>query len=123
MIHWAGIQTPKWVTYPAREFDLIAMLGTLNPNDPVLYDFALFGLGIEGFAKEDFLIWKQKIFDITLSPFQGSDGCSPYRQLQYFHPYGIVSKNQEYIRIENQIPEQSRLGNNLENKPEGLKLL
>jgi len=35
---------------------LTASLRMLNPNDPVLYDFALFGLGIEGFAKEEFLI-------------------------------------------------------------------
>ncbi|MDQ6480810.1 TIGR02757 family protein [Dyadobacter sp. LHD-138] len=36
--------------------ELTASLRMLNPNDPVLYDFALFGLGIEGFAKEEFLI-------------------------------------------------------------------
>jgi len=36
--------------------ELTASLRMLNPYDPVLYDFALFGLGIEGFAKEEFLI-------------------------------------------------------------------
>jgi len=36
--------------------ELTASLRMLNPGDPVLYDFALFGLGIEGFAKEEFLI-------------------------------------------------------------------
>ncbi|TLU91856.1 TIGR02757 family protein [Dyadobacter sediminis] len=31
--------------------ELTASLRLLNPDDPVKYDFALFGLGIEGFAK------------------------------------------------------------------------
>ncbi|NIJ52020.1 TIGR02757 family protein [Dyadobacter arcticus] len=31
--------------------ELTASLRLINPNDPVKYDFALFGLGIEGFAK------------------------------------------------------------------------
>lgn len=31
--------------------ELTASLRLLDPNDPVKYDFALFGLGIEGFAK------------------------------------------------------------------------
>ena len=31
--------------------ELTTALKQLDPNDPVKYDFALFGLGIEGFAK------------------------------------------------------------------------
>jgi len=48
------IQRPVTDWRTATEFT--AALRILNPNDPVLYDFALFGLGIEGFAKETFLI-------------------------------------------------------------------
>ncbi|MEO6685504.1 MAG: DUF2400 family protein, partial [Dyadobacter sp.] len=48
------IQRP--VTDWRTAVELTVALRMLNPNDPVLYDFALFGLGIEGFAKEEFLI-------------------------------------------------------------------
>jgi len=39
--------------------ELTASLSLLNPNDPVKYDFALFGLGIEGFATPSIQISKK----------------------------------------------------------------
>lgn len=46
--HLGLIQRPKtdWQT----AVELTATLRTLDPHDPVKYDFALFGLGIEGFV-------------------------------------------------------------------------
>lgn len=48
------------ITRPVTDWrtaqELTASLRILNPADPVRYDFALFGLGIEGFANEEFLI-------------------------------------------------------------------